>query len=278
MVDQRFVYPDWRANPSHTGRVSIANGDMAAAFTGTALAGRPWAGSEIYVLPATGGRFSIGVIAESEDPEYANDELPLTTPWNGDDLTNEKFEIVFGPAFANAPELSAVLSRFRANLQHNAGLSYDKRDIDDYALIQPNSLVWDEEFKLFKQWRDGVLTTLEIDGLGGRAYAASFGATLTVGANELLPPHCFVADVAFPTNFVGSHGFALNPAEFDAILPVKKNDTTQVGEVTFLEGVSAPTFESTAFEVVPGDFLTVRGPGVADVSLANFGVTFLGAR
>lgn len=127
---------------------------------------------------------------------------------------------------------------------------------------------------------------LIIDGNGnrwrlvaGEVYLIPFFATLTVGANELLMLHPITLNVTLPQDLVGSFGYALNTATTTRVLPLKKNDTgSPIAEITFLSGVNEPIFEADEFVLVPGDFLTARGPSSEDATLANFGVTIVASR
>ncbi len=109
-----------------------------------------------------------------------------------------------------------------------------------------------------------------------------FPALQTV-ANQEIFRQAFGRNVTFPGNFSGSEGSAKAAASATVTFIVNKNGI-QVGTIVW-PGTSpatfTPTFTTTGGAPVsfsPGDVLTIVGPAIADVTLANWGVTLVGTR
>lgn len=166
MIDQDLMYPDLVMVPEHAGRVSVEHDGTEATFTGCAsFTGRVLAGGQLVALPADSSPVFVGNIARVEG-EYESATLPLMAAYEGTEITNARFYIVFGMATATMAELNALLARYRSQLMQGAGLFYHIDDITDPTLIPPNSVRWNEDAERLEQWRNGVWVVLSQSPLG----------------------------------------------------------------------------------------------------------------
>lgn len=216
-----------------TGSISITSGDDFFSGTGTTFAGHDWEGAQVWINPASGARYCIGVVA-AVDPQgvYPNlGPIPLVSEWRGSTATDEEFEIIDGPAIANAARQSAIYARFTEHLKQNMGLVGNTADEDvDFSLVPANSLFVDGVSRVISQWRGGVLEPVQVIGaqflpsgewdqggprgtltIGGGNVAVSLATykkfILTFNANFTLqlPTNCEVGD-EYTIVFVNSGG------------------------------------------------------------------------
>lgn len=85
-----------------------------------------------------------------------------------------------------------------------------------------------------------------------------------------------VRNFTIPSSYTGSMAKAAVAAFASCVLDVKKNGTS-IGTITFAAGSSTGVFSGTAGSFTAGDILTIVGPSTADTTLADIGVTLMGA-
>jgi hypothetical protein len=165
MAEQTCFYP---LELPHAGRVSIAQGASVATFTDVALSGWPLAGGVIWILPDTPDpMYAAGLVADPEDTDYENLELPLAAPWNGDAISGAKFIIAYGAGAHDETEVASAIARFRNLLQGGAGLAFDGDYMPVDAVIPPDGSIrtdWDRS--VLQQKRNGNWEDFNIGILG----------------------------------------------------------------------------------------------------------------
>lgn len=157
-MPERFV--------ENTGTISVANGASTVVGTGTVFSGKDRAGAQLWVQPAAAAPYRVGTVAEV-DPRgvYENLSLPLVSAWGGTAIVDQPFELIDSIALSTSASLVAVVARWVAQLEQNAGLVFNTDDDLVYDRIQNNSLVVDDVTRIIYQWRGGVLVPLRIVGV-----------------------------------------------------------------------------------------------------------------
>lgn len=88
-----------------------------------------------------------------------------------------------------------------------------------------------------------------------------------------------VQNTQVPANFAASSGYAYTNATSNSVYTVaylRSGSTTTIGTVTFSSGGHTPAFSTQALvNLVAGDVLTITSPSVADLTLADVGLTLV---
>ncbi|MFQ5339960.1 MAG: hypothetical protein ACE5F6_00280 [Anaerolineae bacterium] len=98
-------------------------------------------------------------------------------------------------------------------------------------------------------------------------------------ASEIFFFKLFLDSVVFTIDFSQSRCIALVAATAQTVLIIKKNGV-QVGTITFAAAGTVGVFGGAPADVtcVAGDYLTIEGPAVPDVTLADIAATLFGER
>lgn len=88
-----------------------------------------------------------------------------------------------------------------------------------------------------------------------------------------------VQNTQVPANFAASNGYSYTNATSNSVYTVaflRSGSTTTIGTVTFSSGGHTPAFSTQALvNLVAGDVLTITSPSVADLTLADVGLTIV---
>lgn len=159
-----FTYPN--ALP-HASRVSITNGESVATFANANVSGYDWSGAQLWIIPDAAQPYLAAIIADAgPDADYEATELDLVFQWNGTTITDAKFLLVGGAAFADPSRTAAGNSRFRNQTQQNMGLVGDVSDVTDYSHVLNNTVLYDGVKRALYRWRSGTLEVLPLSQLG----------------------------------------------------------------------------------------------------------------
>jgi hypothetical protein len=151
------------------GTISCASGADSFTGTGTLFAQADLEGAQLLVFPGSTGEvtpFLVGIV-EAIDPRYPEETydnlgpVPLVHSYEGPDIVDEsRYVLLLSPAIVANVTVSAILARFIAHLEDNAGLVYTDSAELDYALVEDNSIVIDATTRQIKRWKNGILETI----------------------------------------------------------------------------------------------------------------------
>jgi hypothetical protein len=172
------------------GTISIDNGSSTVTGDGTTFSLLDQGGAQLWAHPTGLPAIRVGSVADLADPEdlYENFELPLVHPYEGDDLVDVPFELVYGMAQAKGYIQALAYAKFNAWLRQYAGLAFNFADDIDLSLIPNNSIGVDAPARTLKQYRNGEMETI-----------------FTVG-QAFLPKGLWSAVTSYDTDFVVNFG------------------------------------------------------------------------
>jgi hypothetical protein len=148
-----------------SGTISIDTGESTIVGTGTTFRGIDVEAAEVWVQWSDKAAEKVGTVAAvSPRGVYENLSLPLVSPWRGDPVVNQPYELIYGPAMANGASQAAILARYTAAFENNIGGVGNKADVIDYSIIPNNTLIPDAVTRTIYQWRNGTLNPLTVVG------------------------------------------------------------------------------------------------------------------